>query len=187
LSVSIILYFLFWCAYFVVHSLLASEQVKKLLGKPTWYRLFYTAMAIILLIPILGFHISIGAKQFFEPTLGAKIPALALGYTAYVFLKQAFGIYSLKAFVGFGEEHQELRTDGILARVRHPLYTATILLAIGFWLWSPTDLNLAMILSWFIYLPIGIWLEEKKLVKQYGQLYLDYREKVPAVLPKIGK
>ncbi|MFT6214861.1 MAG: protein-S-isoprenylcysteine O-methyltransferase Ste14 [Roseivirga sp.] len=37
-----------------------------------------------------------------------------------------------------------------------------------------------------IYLPIGIYLEEKKLIQTYGKAYIKYKEEVPALIPKIN-
>lgn len=76
----------------------------------------------------------------------------------------------------------ELQTDGILGRVRHPWYTATLFL-IAFCLpW--TDLNLIWRTIFFVYTLIGTILEEKKLTKELGYKYLVYREQVPRFLPK---
>ncbi len=44
-------------------------------------------------------------------------------------------------------------------------------------------INLTTLISLFVYLPFGIWLEEKKLIRHFGQAYLDYRQKVPALFP----
>ena len=37
-----------------------------------------------------------------------------------------------------------------------------------------------------VYLPIGIRLEEHKLIAQFGEEYRRYRREVPALFPKLG-
>jgi protein-S-isoprenylcysteine O-methyltransferase Ste14 len=56
---------------------------------------------------------------------------------------------------------------------------------LGYFLFEPTLANLASALCIFLYLPLGIYLEEKKLIQQYGDRYIQYKKEVPAILPKI--
>lgn len=127
------------------------------------------------------------SKFFFEPGLGSEIPSLGLGFTGYMILRMTFRLYGFSKFIGLkAAEPSELITTGILGRMRHPIYTATILLGVGFWLFSPTDLNLVMVLMWFAYLPIGILFEERKLITEFGDHYLTYKKQVPALFPKIS-
>jgi methanethiol S-methyltransferase len=39
----------------------------------------------------------------------------------------------------------------------------------------------------FLYLPIGIHLEEGKLIAVFGEEYRKYREEVPALIPKLSR
>jgi protein-S-isoprenylcysteine O-methyltransferase Ste14 len=34
-----------------------------------------------------------------------------------------------------------------------------------------------------VYIPIGIYFEEKKLIKMYGDQYVEYKKRVPAIFP----
>lgn len=177
-----------WVAYFVIHSLLASEFIKDKLGNPSWYRGFYVLVSIIMFIPIILFRVKMDTQFLFEVGVYSKIPAVGLGYAAFYIFKQAAKEYDLKAFIGLRKEQVNLlKTEGILARVRHPFYTGTIALALGFLIWTPTLSNLIMVIVWFAYLPIGIWLEEKKLINEFGDAYLQYKRKVPSVFPKFFK
>jgi protein-S-isoprenylcysteine O-methyltransferase Ste14 len=175
-------------AYFVIHSLLASEKAKAAFGNPKWYRLFYVLQSIILLVPIFFYRLQIPTEKLFEASVGTKIPSIGLGYVAFVLFKQAAQVYDLKAFLGLRErKEQGLITHGILARVRHPFYTATVALGLGFLIYSPTITNAIMIGSWFLYLPIGIWLEEKKLISEYGEAYRVYQKSTPVIFPRLFK
>lgn len=63
------------------------------------------------------------------------------------------------------------------------MYLATILI-----MWSLdstwADLLTHIILTLYIF--VGIYFEEKKLIAQYGQSYLEYKRSVPMLLPKLG-
>jgi len=88
-------------------------------------------------------------------------------------LKRSFRNYNFKKFIGLKEEESSmLKTTGIQAKIRHPLYSGTLLIFIGYFIFNPQLTNLIMLLSLFIYLPVGIRLEEKKLIDTFGEDYL---------------
>jgi len=93
--------------------------------------------------------------------------------------------YDMKIFLGLapmegGISSQGLDTGGVLALVRHPWYLAGLLLV-----WS-RDLTLADVLVNLVicaYLWIGSILEERKLVRVYGEVYRHYQRRVPMLVP----
>lgn len=84
-------------------------------------------------------------------------------------------------------ERDELCTEGIYSVVRHPLYSAWILLL------TP---GLVLILGYTFLLTLPILLygvfrilikeEERKLLEEFGEDYEEYREKVNAIIPNIS-
>jgi protein-S-isoprenylcysteine O-methyltransferase Ste14 len=104
-----------------------------------------------------------------------------------IVIRQAFKQYSLKKFVGLNKDEGVFIDEGILKSIRHPLYAGTILIVVGFFFFSPTLSTLVSMICIFLYLPIGIYLEERKLVKKYGDQYLTYKKKVPMLLPRFKK
>jgi methanethiol S-methyltransferase len=95
---------------------------------------------------------------------------------------------TLNLFLGLSQEKEDsesFKSEGLLAKMRHPLYTATLMLFWGWFLFSNSYNNLAFALANTLYIFIGIQWEEKKLIKQYGQKYIDYKSKVPMLIPKI--
>jgi len=74
----------------------------------------------------------------------------------------------------------ELDTTGVLGLIRHPYYTATILL---FWSGDldTTDLVINVVVT--VYVVIGTWLEERKLVHEFGDSYRDYQRRVSMFVP----
>ena len=79
----------------------------------------------------------------------------------------------------------ELKLDGIHKYVRHPLYLGTLLFTWGLYFIYPFLNNLIAVVAITIYVLVGIKLEEKKLVKEFGNDYTVYIKKVPALIPKL--
>lgn len=75
-----------------------------------------------------------------------------------------------------------LNTQGILARVRHPWYSATLLLIV--FALPLTDLNLVWRGVFFVYTIVGTLLEERKLASEFGAPYTEYRRRVPRFFPR---
>lgn len=179
-----------WIVYFALHSLLASEQVKRrassALGRAfRHYRLFYSLFSIIGLLGLLVLNGSIPADYFFKSEGPIRYLSLMVTTFGVMTIQIAFRQYKLKSFLGFAEEKNEFKIDGILKLVRHPIYSGLILITIGFFLFMPNLPSLISCLSVFVYLPIGIHLEEKKLIATFGEKYKQYRESVPALVPRL--
>ena len=179
-----------WIVYFALHSALASEQVKTTASGSfgrlfRYYRLFYSLFSTIGLIGLLVLNGSISAAYFFKSE--GAIRYLSLMFTTFgvMTIQIAFRQYRLKSFLGFADEKNEFKIDGILKLVRHPIYSGLILITIGFFLFMPNLPSLISCLSVFVYLPIGIYLEEKKLMATFGEKYKHYRETVPALVPRL--
>ena len=79
----------------------------------------------------------------------------------------------------------ELRIDGIHKYVRHPLYLGTFIFIWGIFLVYP---YLSLFIAFSIitlYTVFALRFEEEKLVAEFGDAYLDYKVKVPAIIPFI--
>lgn len=173
-----------WAVYFALHSALASERVKKIFPQKI-YRLVYVLIAAAGLLALLFYNDSIQAVNFFKSQGPVRYASLLVTTLGVMIIHSSFRHYSIRGFLGFGEERQELKTDGILLYIRHPIYAGTILVVTGFFLYIPNLPTLISCLCTFIYLPIGIYLEEKKLLARFGDRYSEYRKKVPALFPRI--
>lgn len=181
-----------WIIYLALHSLLASFAVKRaaerLMGSAyRFYRLMYSLIAAFGLIFLLVVNDRIDAPYYMEPSGLLRGLSLVITTLGVMIIQLAFRNYRLKAFLGFEPEVNHLKTRGLLHWVRHPIYSGLILVTIGFFLFIPNLPTLISCLCILGYLPIGIALEERKLVKEFGQAYLDYRRDVPALIPKWSK
>ena len=80
----------------------------------------------------------------------------------------------------FGQARLEVR--GVYGVVRHPMLVA------GFWFLltsGPSRNNLIYLLMYTVYMLIGGYYEEKRLVRIFAGQYLDYRRRVRAFFPRI--
>ena len=74
-------------------------------------------------------------------------------------------------------------TSGILGMIRHPWYTGALLLLL--FCLPVTDVNLIWRSVMFVYVLIGTELEERKLLREIGLPYEEYRQRVPRFFPRI--
>lgn len=95
----------------------------------------------------------------------------------------------LSAFSGisFSQENvkPQLVTTGCYAMVRHPLY----LLGTLFLILNPviTTRWLALTLFSVLYFMAGALLEERRMIKQYGDVYRTYQQDVPFIFPHLNR
>jgi protein-S-isoprenylcysteine O-methyltransferase Ste14 len=100
-------------------------------------------------------------------------------FSNYDFLS-FFGIRQILNLGREGNTSKEINKNGLLGIVRHPMYFALII-----YLWCQTfsaaDIVVNTVLT--IYIIIGTFLEEKKLVLEFGESYIKYQKEVPMLIP----
>lgn len=75
----------------------------------------------------------------------------------------------------------EFKEQFLYSVVRHPIQTGIL---IGVWFtpyMSMTQLMLSICMTLYVF--IGLYYEEKSLVSDFGDTYLDYKKRVPGVIP----
>lgn len=102
-----------------------------------------------------------------------------------VCIRKYFGRLSGLQTLFIDEVHtgNKLIITGIHRHVRHPLYLGTFLFIWGLFILIP---HTSLLISNFIitvYTLIGIGLEEKKLVREFGEAYRVYQKEVPKLVP----
>ena len=78
-----------------------------------------------------------------------------------------------------------LVTDGLYGRVRHPQYVGLLLLIVGFLIQWPTILTVLMapiLIRTYVRLARR---EEAELLERFGDEYRRYRDRVPALVPRL--
>ncbi|MBV9573951.1 MAG: isoprenylcysteine carboxylmethyltransferase family protein [Acidobacteriales bacterium] len=120
----------------------------------------------------------------------AWLPAVALfvcGLTIYRFAAVNFSLAQLGGLpeVLAGNLEQRLVRSGIRKHIRHPIYLAHLCEMLG---WSiGTGVAVCSGLTAFAIVTgaIMIRLEDEELSRRFGEEFREYRERVPAVLPKL--
>lgn len=177
-----------WVAYFLLHSLLAEERVKKWASRwlsPRSYRRLYNIVAAAGLLAMLVITASIPAPVFFGSTGLIRYLSLLLTTCGVMLIHVSFRSYSIRSFLGLATDGTSpLKTEGVLRYIRHPLYAGIILITVGLVLFVPNLPTLIACGSVWLYVPVGIRLEERKLVRHFGDAYRAYRKSVPALVPR---
>lgn len=191
----LVLLWFFWC---FLHSFLIHPPILTVLqrvsgGTIRYHRLFFNSIACFTLIPIVIYRYSFESPLVYEwqgpPVV---IRAVLLLVSLFLFMGGA-AKYDFKSFLGIAQiqsgntqqiltESGKLDTSGVLRITRHPWYTGGIL-----FLWSyknSVDLSgciTSIVLT--LYLIIGAYLEEKKLITEFGEEYRRYQQSVSMLFP----
>lgn len=181
-----------WTIYFAIHSVLAADRVKiffknLLHGGFRFYRIVYSLLSTVGLLGLLFLNAIVGGKLVINPQGIVRYLSLMLATFGVIIVSRAFKEHDALSFVGFRQEEMKFNRSGILNYVRHPIYSGTILIVIGFFLFNPTLATIVSTVCIFVYLPIGIYLEEKKLVQLFGDQYIQYKKEVPSLIPRLSK
>jgi methanethiol S-methyltransferase len=190
------LYIIFlWTAYCALHSFLISIQFTKLMTRLlknyyAFYRLFYIALSIILIIPLLKYSGQPDNQILITYPMPLNIVrqilvsgSLIMFGWAFFFNYDSLSFFGIRQILNFGRKtisSNEIRKDGLLGVIRHPMYLALI---VFLWcrIFTITDLVVNTLLT--IYVFIGTFLEEKKLVLEFGDSYIRYQQEVPMLIP----
>jgi protein-S-isoprenylcysteine O-methyltransferase Ste14 len=181
-----------WVVYFYLHSLLAATSVKAFfanrfsLTSPRTYRIGYNIIGLTGILLLFYFQFILPSTILFQPGLITICIALGLMLIGLIIMIVAIRNYDWKSFVGISEEKiYALVIAGMNKYVRHPLYSGTMLFVAGYFIWQPYFKNLLLMFLMWIYLAIGIFYEEKKLVNLYGNVYKNYQKRVKKMIPFI--
>lgn len=191
-----------WAFFYALHSFMAHHKVKafvqnKIKQYHRFYRLGFNLISVILSIALFYYQFSLPAEQFANMPQVVDIIGLIVFALGLMVLFMAFKAFNKAEFIGLQQlkqtqtpeqpQHQEpqLTKTGLYAYVRHPLYFGLVLLLIGALLRVPNYPTLAFVAASFIYLPIGVYLEEKKLIAEFGDAYKQYQKEVKRFIPFI--
>ncbi len=182
--------FFSWVCFYALHSALASDKAKAWARRSAGvihsnYRLIYNAVSLVLLVLLLNDLTRRGGNPLFATDIFVQTAGVMVWMAGLVILIVSFRNYDFAEFAGFRlpEWRQPLRISGLNARVRHPIYSGTLLFLLGLWLLRPTLNFLALLSATIVYLPWGIYWEEKKLLRQYGDAYAAYQKRVKRLIP----
>lgn len=180
-----------WVAYCIVHSVLASEWIKKKLRSRMknykWFRLWYTLLAFVSLFAVIYYQVTIATIELFHSSNLFLIAGIIISGSGLILMlvcirKYFMSLSGLRSLF-FENFSNELQIKGIHRYVRHPLYLGTFVFIWGLLLLFPY-LSLLIATSIItVYTLIGIELEEQKLILEFGDDYRQYQKKVPKLIP----
>ena len=170
----------------IVHSILASSFAKDMIGNANFYRLGYNIFAAISFAPILYLMKTLPDQLAYQVPAPWSFIMLGGQIFAVLMLSAAFLQTDPLSFVGLRqlfetEKSGQLVTRGLYRVVRHPLYTFGLLFV---WLTSTVTLNsLTVYIGATIYTLAGAYFEERKLLREFGASYVEYKKKTPMLIP----
>ena len=182
-----------WCA---LHSVLISLAVTDRLRRRfpigfRYYRFLYNLFAVVTLLPVMFYSFTLKGQPLITWGSLLRIVPILLGGAALFFFAAGGKRYDFLQFLGIRQLKQEttcsvltedctLDTGGVLSIVRHPWYSAGMLIV-----WA-RPLDVAAIVTNLVvcgYFVVGAILEERKLKVQFGSQYADYRRRVSMFFP----
>jgi len=182
-----------WCGlHSIMISTSATEYFQSRLGQAfRFYRLFFNIISFLALIPVILYAVSVRTEPVFRWDGYLRIIQLVLLMTAGLLFYWGSLRYDSGLLLGFKQIRERILntgiahdgnidTSGILGIVRHPWYLGTMLL-----IWA-RDMDISAIVVNIIltlYVIAGTCLEEKKLVRQFGEKYRNYQRRVSMFIP----
>jgi protein-S-isoprenylcysteine O-methyltransferase Ste14 len=180
------------------HSIMARESFKaawtKIVPLSLERSVYCLATAIVLAAMFLWWHPIDGSVWTVES--GAARSAIwAVFWFGWAFLFVAtlllnhFELFGLQQawqhFQGKSIAPHTMKTPFLYKWVRHPIQTGVFIA-----IWATPDMtysHLLFAIGYTIYIFIGLHYEEKDLIKEFGDDYVEYRRNVGKIIPGIGK
>ena len=177
----------------VIHSFLASHTAKDLfrlrVGRMDFYRLAYNVFAGISFLPILYLMATLPNQLVYEVASPWNLVMLGGQLIAVLLLLVAFLQTDALSFIGLRQLVEEEKTGslvfhGLYRLVRHPLYTFSLLFI---WLTPTVSQNsLTVYIGATLYILIGTFFEERKLLSDFGEAYAAYKKSTPMLIPGLA-
>ena len=181
-------------AYGLLHSLLASLTAKAHsrkwfgLAADRWFRIAYNLIAVLTLLPILLLPILLIDKVIYVLHFPWVILTIAIQVLAVIVVFVGLRQTGMRSFIGLRQlflpentTPPRMVTGGFYRYVRHPIYTAGL---VFIWLlpiltWNLLALNIGLT----VYVFTGAYFEERKLLREFGESYAEYRNRTPMLIP----
>jgi protein-S-isoprenylcysteine O-methyltransferase Ste14 len=186
----ITVFVLYFLAFALIHSVLATdnarERAEKILKRNIrFYRIIYNIISFLTAAPAFyvwwisssSTPVVYSFPEWSHPFL-TLLQLLAIGLFGYALFQ-----FDLLEFAGLRKKKIDSKpiTDGVYRIVRHPQYTALIILMFSQYKMTVLDLTAAVLVSF--YCMIGAFIEEKRLVSSYGDRYRKYQQEVSMFIP----
>jgi protein-S-isoprenylcysteine O-methyltransferase Ste14 len=184
----------------LVHSFSASHGfkrfVRRLFGQPAYqrlYRLSYNMFSFASLLPIFLMLLTLPDRPLYNiPAPWIYLTTLVQGLAVFVLIASVMKTGPME-FAGFAQlsayyddtQPVKLVTDGLYAIIRHPIYTASLV-----FIWFSPEMTVNHLVLWMVfsvYIFIGAYFEERKLLADFGAEYAAYKSRTPMLIPGLIK
>lgn len=180
--------------YFALHSLAASLWMKERVARkhPGWmpyYRVTFNITATLLVAPIFIYVLQNPGPLVWQwQGIGFSV-ANGMAVAAVFGFIRSLSAYDMSEFWGTRQIKEKTTQVKDLERfqlspyhrfVRHPWY---FFLLVFIWTRNIYATQLVAYVMITLYLIVGSWLEEQKLIKYHGEVYAKYRKKVSGLFP----
>ncbi len=180
--------------YFILHSFTASLWLKQWIAAccpvvVPWYRLLFNLLATLLAIPLAWIAWRYPGESlwqwqgvmFYLMNGIALLSLLTLVYSSRSYDMQEFlGLRQLQTRTSEVNDMEHFHISTFHRYVRHPWY---FLILVILWTRDMSSNQLLIYLLVTLYLFIGSWLEERKLIVYHGEVYEEYRKRVTGLIP----
>ncbi len=182
-----------WFIFSVTHSLFASAMWKRKMQTTLninykFYRIIYSLFSLISLILILFYNsmrsILLWQVYMFEKLFSCIVMVLS-ALIMLIFTWQFFFDLSGAHIFHKKQVPRQFIQISFYKYVRHPLYSATLMFIWSIFLWKPFLNNLVTCICITCYTFIGIILEERKLINEFGENYITYKSTTPMLFPRL--
>ncbi|MBU1567383.1 MAG: DUF1295 domain-containing protein [Proteobacteria bacterium] len=189
---------LLWIGWCAIHSLLIDTSVTSFVkvyfpGLVRFYRLFYNCLSLLTFLALAHYTHRAGGEVIFSwQGWGLFVRILFLASAILLFWAGAKR-YDIKSFLGIqqfqvGETHvllsadQDFSPNGVFNMTRHPWYLGSLLTLWTMFSKYPLPVFVAVVIL-SLYLVVGTLLEERKIVREYGDSYRRYQQQVSMLFP----
>jgi len=193
----------------VIHSITVARWFKELCARTfgetfmrVWYRFLYTMVSSVTAAVAVYFILHVPDRVLWTPPSWLRWLLHAVQAAGFLFGAQAFQYLDKWEFMGFrqvwrylakgeiagnqeGLTDRELVITGVYGIVRHPLYVAGLII----FTFSPnfTVNGLTITVLADLYFIFGMFIEERRFLKIFGEQYREYMTKVPRMLPRLKR
>jgi protein-S-isoprenylcysteine O-methyltransferase Ste14 len=160
----------------------AGQKVKHffvtLLPEPWVLLIIPVYVAVLLVTPDSVWH----SLRYWDPVVGiAGLAVTVAGGALMIWARAVLGI--MWAGRPMLQDQHELCTRGAYQLVRHPIYTGLVALVAGTTMAAGLGSELVIVLAVLAVVAWRVPVEERMMISTFGDRYLDYRRRVPALVP----
>ncbi len=179
-----------------IHTIMARPRFKAVLTlviQEPAERATYILVAGITSVALIGFWQPISGQVWHIESGGLAYGIWAIFIFGWAFLLAAtfaidhFDLFGLRqVFLNFKRQPRpplHFVKRAMYKYVRHPIQTGVL---IGIWATPSMSMTqIVLSLGFTAYIYVGLWFEERDLIREHGDAYLKYRQEAGHVFPKI--